>query len=413
MKHIRKVLLGAFCLCGLLGNGRAAVTDGLVGHWPFDETTGSTARDTSGKGSHGTVANGLGDAPQWSAGQIGGALLFRGPDSGGDYVTVPSYAKPADKFSVSAWVTADARDNTWPQSAIVQSAGLTTPGPIGLVLRLKNRDQAFGPLGNTSADAAGSIAVNETAGLPTGVWQHVGVVADGSQIRLYRNGVEVAVGSYSPPLGEPFSPELGIGVTLDDGGLPGTGYWQGKIDDVGLWNTALGAAQMAAIFNAGKAGKDLTQADAYQDAPPTITAQPVSVTRFVGETASFVVQAAGTALTYQWKLNGKPITGATSATYSLASITEADGGQYVAVVSNAAGSKESEPATLTVQKVSLSTGLIGYWKFDEKQGDTAADASGANHPGTFANPVGDESQWVAGQIGGALQFGGAGSQQHF
>lgn len=407
MKRVIILVLGAYCLGRLATDGHAAITDGLMGHWPFDETSGATARDTSGKGNNGTVGNNLGDDPQWAAGQIGGALTFRGPDTGGDYVLVPDYTKPGDHFSVSAWVWADPRDNTWPESGIVQSGGVTTRGPIGLVIRLKNRDQAFGPLGNTSADSVGTAAVNETVGFPTGNWQHVGVVADGSQLRLYRNGAEVATAAYSPPLGQPITPELGIGVTPDDGGFPWSGFWQGKIDDVGLWNTALSAAQMASIFNAGQAGKDLTQADAYQNAPPTITSQPASVTRFVGETATFTVQATGTDLSYQWKLNGSPIAAATSATYNIASVTEADAGQYVVVVTNASGSKESDPATLTVRTVGIATGLIGYWKFDETQGDTAADASDGNHPGTFLNYLGDESQWVDGQIDGALQFGGA------
>lgn len=406
------LLSAAVYLNGWANHAAAAIADGLVGHWTFDETSGTSARDTSGKGNNGTVGNSLGDAPPWTSGQIGGALLFRGPDNGGDYVVVANYAKPTEKFSVSAWVQADARDNTWPQSAIVQSGGITTPGPIGLVIRLKNRDQAFGPLGSTTADAAATVVVNETVGFPVGDWQQVGVVADGSNIRLYRNGVEVATGPYSPPLGEPITPELGIGVALDDGGAPSTGYWQGKIDDVGIWNTVLTAAQMAAIYNAGKAGKDLTQADAYQNAPPTITTQPVSATRFVGETASFSVQAAGAALTYQWKLNGTPISGATNAAYNIPSIKESDGGPYVVVVSNPGGSKESQSATLTVQKVSLSTGLIGYWKFDEKQGDSATDDSPQKTAATLSNYPGDNSQWVTGQIGGALQFGGSDAQQY-
>ena len=214
--HIYPLIM-AICLKGLESYANAAIMDGLTGHWKFDETSGWVARDASGKGNNGTVGNSLGDQPQWGSGQIGGSLLFRGPDNGADYVIVANYLKPTDKFSVSAWVYADPRDNTWPESAIVQSAGITTAGPISLVVRLKNRDQAFGPLGAGSMDATRRVVVNETVGFPTGVWQHVGVIADGSTIRLFRNGVEVVSDSYNPPFGQPLSPELGIGVSLDDG----------------------------------------------------------------------------------------------------------------------------------------------------------------------------------------------------
>lgn len=394
-------------------SARGQITQGLQGHWTFDQTSGTVATDSSGKGNHGTVSNDLGDAPGWSAGQIGGALTFRGPDNGADTVIVPAFPAPTTTFSVSAWVKADPRDGTWPESAIVRSAGLSVGGPIGLVLRLKNRDQAFGPLGSTTVGAGGPVVVNETVGFPVGVWQQVGLVGDGTTLRLYRNGVEVGSANYATPLPAPISPELGIGVSPDDGGFPSAAYWQGQIDDVGIWDAALTAGQMASIFNAGQAGKDLTQADAYQNLPPAITTQPLSITRFVGETATLSVQAAGTGtLTYQWKLNGNPISGATSPTYTIGSVTEADGGQYVVVVSNAGGSTESQAATLTVQKVTLETGLIGYWKFDETQGETANDASSFNNDGVLGNYPGDNSQWGPGQVGGALTLGGVDLQQY-
>jgi hypothetical protein len=218
---------------------------------------------------------------------------------------------------------------------------------------------------------------------------------------------------YTPPLTPPDAAEVGIGVSPDDTGAPSGAYWQGKIDDVGIWNVALTPSQMASILNAGLAGKDLTQADAFQNVPPTITTGPVSITRFAGETATFSVEAAGTgALTYQWKLNGNPIANATNATYSISSVKDTDQGQYVVVVTNAGGSKESQPATLTVQTVAIDTGLIGYWKFDEKQGDTIADSSTNKNNGTLGNSPGDNSQWVAGQVGGALALGGSEVQQY-
>jgi hypothetical protein len=253
---------------------------------------------------------------------------------------VADFTKPTTTFSVSAWVLADPRDGTWPQSVIVES-GLGSGGPFGLVIRSKNRDQAFGPLGNTSSDANGLVNINETVGFPTGSWQQVGLVADGAKIKLYRNGVEMASADYTAPLVSPAGPALGIGAMLDDSGVASGAFWQGKIDDMGLWTNALTAAQMASIYNAGQAGKDLTQADQFQNAPPTISAQPQSQSRFVGETAALSVTAAGTGLTYQWKLNGKDIAGATNATHAIASVQTSDAGTYVVTVSNPGGKADS------------------------------------------------------------------------
>lgn len=62
--------------------------------------------------------------------------------------------------------------------------------------------------------------------------------------------------------------------------------------------------------------------------------------------------------------------------------------------------------SLTAQVISsdITTGLVGYWNFDEGSGTTAADSSGNNNTGTLVNGP----TWVAGKIGsGALSFDGA------
>jgi hypothetical protein len=408
----KSYIAGWLLLAGMAGQSHAAIADGLAGHWTFDETAGVSAKDSSGRGNDGAVSNSMGDGPQWGTGQIGGALTFRGPGLGDDYVAIPQYPAPTNAFSVSAWVYADPLE-VWPQSTIVEN-GLASSGPIGLVLRLKDRDQDFGPLGDTTTDSYSRININENVGFPTASWQHVGVVAEGTTIRLYRNGAEVAVSTnYSGTLVAPVSPALGIGATLDDTGAASGGFWQGKIDDVGVWIQALTPAQMASIFNAGKAGKDLTKADQYQNLPPVITEQPQNASRFVGETVAFSVKASGAGpITYQWQLNGQPISDATNAAYNIASVKESDAGDYIVVVTNPGGGVPSQKAVLTVQKTTLATGMVGYWKFDEKQGETASDASSFSNPGQLGNYSGDNSQWVAGKIGGALQLGGPDAQHY-
>jgi beta-galactosidase len=87
-------------------------------------------------------------------------------------------------------------------------------------------------------------------------------------------------------------------------------------------------------------------------AAPTITAQPLAVTATAGQAASFTVAATGTGLSYQWKLNGVDIPGATAASYQLPTVDAADSGaQLTVVVSNAAGSVTSTVVALKVDAV--------------------------------------------------------------
>lgn len=88
---------------------------------------------------------------------------------------------------------------------------------------------------------------------------------------------------------------------------------------------------------------------------PAIGTAPAALAVTAGQTASFNVVATGTApLTYQWQRDGVAISGATSATYAVASTTVADtGAQFRVVVSNAAGNATSAAAGLTVNPAAV------------------------------------------------------------
>lgn len=81
---------------------------------------------------------------------------------------------------------------------------------------------------------------------------------------------------------------------------------------------------------------------------PAITTQPASASVAVGASATFTVQASGTAVAYQWFKNGAAISGANSATLKISSAASADAGNYTVTVTNAAGVATSSAAALTV-----------------------------------------------------------------
>ncbi|MCK7562538.1 phage tail tube protein [Citrobacter koseri] len=116
--------------------------------------------------------------------------------------------------------------------------------------------------------------------------------------------------------------------------------WQDEAphDDVATWSIEASSAGSVDVRDVG--------------AVITITAQPQNRTLTVGDTLNLSVSATvsdGSALTYQWKHDGEDISGATSSTYTKASVTEDDAGAYTCqITSTTAGSLTSGAATVIV-----------------------------------------------------------------
>lgn len=116
--------------------------------------------------------------------------------------------------------------------------------------------------------------------------------------------------------------------------------WQDEAphDDVATWSIEASSAGSVDVRDVG--------------AVITITAQPQNRTLTVGDALNLSVSATvsdGSVLTYQWKHDGEDISGATSATYTKASVTENDAGAYTCQITSAtAGSLTSGAATVIV-----------------------------------------------------------------
>jgi hypothetical protein len=83
--------------------------------------------------------------------------------------------------------------------------------------------------------------------------------------------------------------------------------------------------------------------------PPTFTLQPTSQSVSAGSNVTFTAGGTGSPTpTFQWRRNGVPINDAIAPSLTLANVQLSDAGDYSVVITNAAGSVTSNPATLTV-----------------------------------------------------------------
>lgn len=93
-----------------------------------------------------------------------------------------------------------------------------------------------------------------------------------------------------------------------------------------------------------------------ENVPPAIVTGPSNpAAKCPGDSLTFVVIASGTPpLSYQWQLAGSNVTGATSASYHIASISSANAGVYTCVVSNVCGATSAA----TTQGVTLAVNSL-------------------------------------------------------
>jgi len=181
-------------------------------------------------------------------------------DGAGDAAVGPNYNKiTGNDMTVVSWVYANDVAGDW--DSIVKNWGATVAGQFhfGLGTNLADTLQNF--LGN------GTNVTAPTA-LPTNEWIHVAAVADSTLLehRLYINGAVVTTVPYTGTLAPGTATGLGIGVKPNDdgtevsGGAPG--YWSGRIDEVGIYNTAMTTAQIAQLRQDGLNGIQLDGTEA-------------------------------------------------------------------------------------------------------------------------------------------------------
>jgi hypothetical protein len=208
------------------------------------EPTGDGTRlvDASTSGADATLHFGRVVAPVWTTGKVGSALRLGGPAQQ-TYAAVKQYPQATgDTLTVAAWVYARSRPR-W-ASIAKNWAGGPDRGQFHFGL-----DEDGGELEAHIVEGSGAdVAVRDKAPLPLNTWHHVAFVADGTMLRLYRNGVEVDSKPYHTLHCDPRIQALAIGTKLNLlGDAPEErdfNMWDGNLDELAIFNHALTAGQV-------------------------------------------------------------------------------------------------------------------------------------------------------------------------
>lgn len=108
----------------------------------------------------------------------------------------------------------------------------------------------FGIRANLSNNGSAVVAARSATAIQAGVWQHIAVVYNGTDIRIYLDGVLDSNGALNPLTYSSgiFNGGAAFYLGLQDGS---TSYYDGLLDEVAIFNDALSAAEVGEIYADG------------------------------------------------------------------------------------------------------------------------------------------------------------------
>jgi hypothetical protein len=204
--------------------------DALTAHWKLNQTSGTTATDSSILPNNGTYTNGVGLA---AAGPYPGAGDKAADFDGvNDYVATPNeyLYDLAGPMSVAAWIKVDSFTKSW--QAIV------TKGDSAwrLLRDDSNNGVTFACTGLTTLRVSSVTSVND------GAWHHVVGVYTGSQLQIYIDGkIDNSVASTG------VISRNGYNVELARNAVTGKEF-DGKIHDVRVYSVPLSASKVSELY---------------------------------------------------------------------------------------------------------------------------------------------------------------------
>ena len=311
--------------------------NGLVGWWPFN----GNANDESGNGNNGTV-----NGATLTADRFGNANSAYSFDGVNDFIITQSSGPLGNSNrSLSIWLNSNS-------SNLSQIIGYGYQPPSGGEFNLLINQLCPG----ITIDIHNNYITYNSINLTDGNWHNIVCIYNNSissnilGVMIYVDGVFLINSNCQNPINVNVNT---LNASLNFGRYQvGYNYFNGKLDDIGIWNRALTNCEAQAL---------------YQGPTPSATVTPQSQTTFCQ--GGSVVLTANQGSSYLWS-NGQ----------NTQSITAASSGSYSVQVTNANGCvTNSQPTQVTVNpKPQVSISNIGMTTFC--QGDSVVfQASGATN----------------------------------
>jgi len=225
------------------------LTNGLVGHWTFDGAdtnwTANTVVDRSGNGNTGAMIN-MSTSTSPAKGKIGQALKFDGVD---DYVDVGDPASEVldfgtGNFSLAAWINVKAKSGAL---RIINKRD--TASQKGYEMYIENGNNNLSLFISNGVNTFGNSG-DSTINLRDGNWHYVVVTFDrGGNANYYTDNKIGTPRNISASGNSSISNTQDVHIGMYN---TATNYFLGLIDEVRVYNRALSASEVKALYNMGR-----------------------------------------------------------------------------------------------------------------------------------------------------------------
>jgi len=228
-----------FAIPMLTSISHAAIDPGtIIAMWLFDdEAEGAFAKDSSGNGHDAELMGGV----EWvQQGKFGKAMEFNGTDG---YLTAGVIAHPSATFSVSVWLNIEEALGGW--AHVVENGFVENSWACAYRIE---PGAAVGSYFVATGDGTDIAEREYSAGWELGEWFNMVYTHDGTKGRLYTNGTEVG------DIDAAIDVSKATG-TVNIGSWEGLNrFYKGLMDEVAIFNVALGADEISDIINRGLVG---------------------------------------------------------------------------------------------------------------------------------------------------------------
>ncbi len=368
----------------------APLPPGLIAFWRGEKD----ASDLIG-GHNGTFFAGTSVVPPsvTPSGKVGGAFSFDGTVD----VRVPDDSaalKPA-QITVEAWVFPTVL--TFPDVQTIIACGSSRSNAHAWFMGVGTN--GFPQCGADSG-GAGLFLVAPSA-IPLNQWTHFAISFDGTTMRLYVNGAQAAWQGGRGALVYDSAVPITIGSDWARGAS--TSRFNGRVDEVAIYNRALAADEVWGIYNADFLGKNVTQP--YFTSPsrfPDVTVggtvsqqlKTILGTTPVGFSLSAGMLPPGVTLSSAGVVSGVPSKPGTF--------------DFTVLVTDKAGESIEQLCVLRVlQPIAPPADLVGWWRAEPGTGNVVPDTIDGHDGAFFSGNTTAPPAYADGKVGRAFACDGS------